>query len=1206
MARYFRNKMTKPSQVSSGQSLVKVLLERALRTPEQNAYIFLNEDGQEASRLDYGRLHAAVARTAAKLAGTASRGERVLLLLPPGQTYVVSFYACLLAGMVAVPVFATTSKRRFQRLRAVIEDCQASVIITTPELRLRLSLAFESFASADSFRWLEVCEDEGTEWPDDHGRWSLPAESELAFLQYTSGSTGSPKGVMVSHGNLWANSAAIQAAYDLGSQSTMMSWLPPYHDMGLIGGILQPLFCGCPAVLMAPESFMQKPLRWLEAISVYRATISGGPNFAYELCVRSVRDEEISSLDLGTWTEAYSGAEPIRASTVNAFCEKFRRAGLQRSFYFPCYGLAESTLIVSGGPSKSGPFELTVDRDHLASHRQALPLDALSGSQATDQGLCLVSSGVPVKDALVVIADETGVALQDGHVGEICVHGPSVAQGYWRNEAATQKAFAAEVDAWPGLRFLRTGDLGFLQDGRLYVTGRSKDLIIVRGRNLYPHDLEDTASASHPALRPQACAAFSLDTDEGEGVAFVMELQRHAKVTIDEIVSAVRMALAEQHQVQPAAIVLVRAGSLPLTSSGKLQRTECRRRFLCDELDALGRDDTPSRLDAVPRVLEAHSIASGDVLRWLQETVAFALRVSPERVAPRQSLAALGMDSLAAVSVTAAVADRFQVELSFSSLLGDACVQSLAEAIEKAVTNGPAATARMAAAVDEHPIEAVASLGQQGLWFLNRLTPEGSSYNVSLAACLPADTDLDALERALVHVVSRHDALRTNFFVRDGVVMQRVRADARFTLERVPAHRPEEAKLFDEHLAAEVQRPFDLGQDLLLRACVHDRGDGWVLQFVVHHIVVDFWSLVVLMHELTQFYRQERGGPAAEVKAQPHSYLAYANWQAGQQDSARYQSSGAWWRTQLAEPLPILNLPVDKARQPVLSERGASIAFDIDASLSEQVKALAHRKGVTLYNVLLAAYYVLLHRMSGQDDLIVGTPTAGRPRREHEDLIGYFVSSVPLRMQLNGAWGFETLLEQTAGLANESFQHAHYPFARIVADQLGERDTSRHPVFQTMFALQKAHRLEEAGVAPFVLGERSARFEAGGLRLESYPIEVRSCPFDLWLMMAESEGRLLGSLQYNTDLFLPRTVEHMVSMFKAILAGVLAEPARAVARLPLFGPREDAGHGDTVGSPRLPTFSVSCDHIPRRSWALFRARDVMRGVIESFKAEQAA
>lgn len=1166
--------MSQQGQGPAEKSLVRVFLERALWTPEQSAYVFLSDEGQEAVSLNYGQLNATVAGIATRLCELAAPTERVLILLPPGKNYVVSFYACLLAGMVAVPVFATTSKRRLQRLRAVIDDCQATVIITTSELRSRLSLAFESFPTASGFKWLEVSDDDAFEAPDEHGKWPLPSASDLAFLQYTSGSTGSPKGVMVSHGNLWANSDAIRTAYELGPHSTLMSWLPPYHDMGLIGGILQPLFCGCRGVMMAPEGFMSKPLRWLEAISKYRATISGGPNFAYELCVRTIGDEELSSLDLSTWTDALSGSEPVRYSTVNAFCEKFRAAGLQRAFYSPCYGLAESTLIVSGGSSRMGPVELTIDRAHLTKSQEAQPLQ--DPADASQNGLTLVSSGMPVKETLVVIADEAGVALNDGHVGEICVHGPSVTQGYWRRDTATQEVFGAQIDTWPGLKFLRTGDLGFLHGGRLYVTGRSKDLIIVRGRNLYPHDLEDTASAAHPSLRPQSCAAFPIETEDGDGVGLVMELQRHANALPGEIFSTVRAVLVDQHQVQPVAIVLVRAGALPLTSSGKLQRSECRRRFLAGELDALARDDALSSADPLRPTFDAQPEGEpGDAVSWLRAVIASTLRVPVERVEPEQPLASLGMDSLAAVSVVAAVTERFDVELAFSSFLGDACVRSLADQIEEAVSRRPVVGAGMdRLAENQRPTEAVASVGQQGLWFLNRFTPQGSSYNVSLAALLPLDTDVDALERALAHVVARHDALRTNFFVMDGAVMQRVRADASFILERAPASSFTRREQLDEYLVEQVQRPFDLGNDLLLRACIHRREDGLILQFVVHHIVVDFWSLVVLMHELTEFYRQETGGSPAQVAAQPASYLAYANWQSRQQESARHLSSAAWWRTQLAEPLPVLNLPVDKARQPVLSERGASIPFEIDSSLSAQLKALALRKGATLYNVLLAAYYVLLHRMSGQDDLVVGTPTAGRARREHEDVIGYFVNSAPLRLQLSQSWSFDEVLDETAKLANESFQHAHYPFARIVADQLAERDTSRHPVFQTMFALQKAHRLEEAGVAPFVLGERGARFHAGGLRLESYPIEVRSCPFDLWMMMAESEGRLLGSLQYNTDLFLPQTALNMVEMFKAVLGGLLADPRRAIGRWLLSDTAGADAPLHVIGSPELHSYAL--------------------------------
>jgi acyl-CoA synthetase (AMP-forming)/AMP-acid ligase II len=396
------------------------------------------------------------------------------------------------------------------------------------------------------------------------------------MLQYTSGSTGKPKGVMLSHANLMHNSRLMRAAFQYGSESRCVSWLPVYHDMGLIGGLLQPLYGGYPCVLMPPASFLQRPLRWLEAITRTRATISGGPNFAYELCLRRTGEAERSCLDLSSWQVAFNGAEPLRAETLKRFADFFHPSGFKRTAWFPCYGLAEATLMVTGGPSGRGPIVKRVEAKALEHGRAVEAEERLTPEQESNVRP-LVSSGrvAGPQQQLRIVNPETMSECADGEVGEVWTAGPSVAAGYWNRADETEETFGARLGAggegYLG-PYLRTGDLGFIADGELFITGRAKDLIIIRGANHYPQDIEWTVAASHPALRASGTAAFALESQGEERLVVVQEMEPRSRAELREVFESIRQAVAEEHEVDIYAIALVKAGSVPKTTSGKVQR----------------------------------------------------------------------------------------------------------------------------------------------------------------------------------------------------------------------------------------------------------------------------------------------------------------------------------------------------------------------------------------------------------------------------------------------------------------------------------------------------------------------------------------------------------------------------------------------------------------------------------------------------------
>jgi acyl-CoA synthetase (AMP-forming)/AMP-acid ligase II len=558
------------------KSLLDVLHDRASHQPEQTAYTFLVDGEKEEISLTYAELHQRVNSLASYLSTVADAGDRALLLYPPSLDYIVAFFACLRSHLIAIPAYPPRHNKSLGRLEEIVKDAQPRLALTTQATLCKAQQLLNETSKLNALQWLAT----DTAAPSEED-WQEPeiTPEMLAFLQYTSGSTGVPKGVMVTHGNILHNLALIYEAFEHHSQSKGLIWLPPYHDMGLIGGILQPLYGGFPVILMSPAHFLQKPLRWLQAISRYRATTSGGPNFAYDLCVRKVKPEHREELDLSSWNLAFNGAETIRAKTLNDFATTFASCGFQRRAFYPCYGLAEATLLVAGGPQAKDPII------HSIPGEGGLPR-SLSADSSEESEQPVVSCGQPRGQQVVIVDPDTLTPCDFGQVGEVWVSDPSVAKGYWNQPEETQKTFHAALGK---ASFLRTGDLGFLKDGHLFIAGRIKEVMIIRGCNYYPQDIEFTVEHSHPAIHTAAGAAFSVDVDRAEKLVIVQEVRRSSlrNLSVHEVIAHIRQAIAEQHQLQTFSILLVKPGSIPKTSSGKTQRYACREMFLNSEFEAI-------------------------------------------------------------------------------------------------------------------------------------------------------------------------------------------------------------------------------------------------------------------------------------------------------------------------------------------------------------------------------------------------------------------------------------------------------------------------------------------------------------------------------------------------------------------------------------------------------------------------------------------
>jgi acyl-CoA synthetase (AMP-forming)/AMP-acid ligase II len=560
-------------------TLVEILQHRAQATPDAIAYGFL--DGKRAeTRCSYGELHGRALAMAERIRAVAKEDERVLVCLLPGLDYITAFFGCLYAGAVAVPVYPPQYFKSFDRIRAVVADARPCAAITATDILEKLAAHVDGEPAFPRIDW--ILADQTGATPAGSLRPAARRPDAIAFLQYTSGSTAAPKGVMLSHGNLLANLQAIQGNFRSHAGSVGCIWLPPYHDMGLIGGILQPLFAGFPVYLMSPMAFVMRPCRWLEAITRFAATISGGPNFAFDLCVSRIKPEEMSRLELGSWEAAFCGAEPIRASTLDAFCRKFAPVGFRRQALHPCYGLAEASLMVTGSRHLAPPTTQALDADLLASNVARPTLDRPSKT--------LVGCGHAIEGTEVLVVNpESRAACADGEIDEIWVRGPCVARGYYGRPEQSAETFGGQLADGRG-PYLRTGDLGYLDHGELFVTGRIKDLIIVKGRNYYPQDIEHRIAASHPGLRSDGGVAFAIERADEECLVIVHEVEpKYPHDGLADAIPAIRRAVFEAFEIVPHDVVLVPRGSVARTSSGKLQRQLMKQRYLARNLDVVCR-----------------------------------------------------------------------------------------------------------------------------------------------------------------------------------------------------------------------------------------------------------------------------------------------------------------------------------------------------------------------------------------------------------------------------------------------------------------------------------------------------------------------------------------------------------------------------------------------------------------------------------------
>lgn len=1098
-------------------TLPELLAFRATHQPSDTAFVFLPAENIEQITISYEALYVQSQIIAAHLQQFIEPGERVLLIYSSGLEFIAAFFACLSLGIIAVPVALPRTIKGFNQLKPIVKNAAPRAVLTLASLEenIRSNLPQLMLIVTDTLSNKPISKISST----------LITKESLAFLQYTSGSTGQPKGVMVSHANLLHNQLLIKKAFNHNDQSIIVGWLPFYHDMGLIGNLLQPIFLGRPCIFMPPMVFLQNPFFWLATISRFRATTSGGPNFSYDLCLRKISDEQRKLLDLSSWTVAYNGAEPVQANVINEFAHKFSICGFNKQAFLPCYGMAESTLIVTGGGLNTRPQIISVDKEHLL-------VNKIKVNSSAEHSLQIVGCGEKtlIQD-LIIASPEDFRSLGENEVGEIWLRGSSVTQGYWENPSATNDTFNAYISNSNAGPYLRTGDLGFLNNEQLYIVGRLKDLIIIRGRNYYPQDIEQCVVTSHVAFKINASAAFSILIENEEKLILVQEIERswRKNLNVNDASTIIRKVIVDNFDLHIHEIVFVNPEQIPKTSSGKIMRRACKTLYETNGLQLVY-----SRMESSLLLPQKNTeISLSDVILLSMEArfnycldffihhISFLLKIPVDTIDVNRSLNFLGIDSLLAAEIQNIVENKLKLNWPVVRFLQDETIFQLAKAAALDLVPGKL--------INESPMtvgnepEQHLSSSQLPIWFWHQLYPEASVYHIDFALKINAPLDTSIWRNVWNILIKRHPVLRTSYYDSKNAPYKVTQEEPILSLEVIDF--PSKNDL-QEVLKKEVLRPFFLDQAPPFRLKLYIlEPNSFVFLFVAHHIACDLHSIRILMQEFLQLYAQSISGqklnlPSLFLEAQKNIHFPMAE-----------KEDELYWINKLSNCPEALNLNMDHSRPPVQTFSAATVNFGLDKQLFSALSNLVKEQGTTLYVLLLTTFQLLLHRYTHQNEILIGTAVAVRDQAHTRNVLGCFINSLVIRGTIDADLSFLQYLQQVRQTVLEALQHQHYPFHKLVNLLQKKRDLSRSPIFQAMFILHNIQDVESEVTALF----ENQNHNPKDTTIELFFHKKQSILVDLNLLMLQTSNGMKGCFEYNTDIFDEHTVQKMAEHFQQLL-----------------------------------------------------------------------
>jgi acyl-CoA synthetase (AMP-forming)/AMP-acid ligase II/aryl carrier-like protein len=1130
--------------------LAQLVSQQAKRYGDKPLYQFLNAENELAHCISFNELERqAMAWAQHLLQQGITPGQRALILMGHEPCYIISFWGCLLAGVVAVPVFPPKQQKtaELERLFAIVDDCQPSAILYSPafastveHLRDRVADARCTFIDSSAVTAADsTAPFQAPELDDDH----------LAFLQYTSGSTGAPKGVMVSHSNLLANEQAIAEQFHASDNDVLVMWLPFYHDMGLIGGVIQVLYSGISSYLMSPMHFVQSPLSWLRNMSKYRATVMVAPNFAFDYCCEKISQEQLADIDLSNIRMAINGAEPVHPASMERFLHHCWSTGIKSHIFSPSYGLAEATLLVSCHPPDEALSTLSLSVKGLQQQRVTKPEDQ-------QDHLSLAANGQVAKGHQICIVDpQTQAVCGEDQVGEIWVAGPSISRGYWNRDELNPQHFNLRLKGHDG-RFMRTGDHGFLHEQALYITGREKELIILRGRNYYPQDIERGISDRVNGLQAGRIAAFAVaaqdasqDSAPSERLVVVLEPNRQTikKQAFETLAQASALALNQSLGIQADEIIIARLGTITKTSSGKTQRTACKQRYQQQNIKAYCHWHKPTQQSTA----ENHHYrfeSAADCGEFLRQEIASTANIAVALIATSMKISELGLDSIHIVELAKRVQHHSGVSLSIQQLMHDASIAQLAEALHQLMSQADVERteteiqSKVSAQKSDEILTTAQSYQQQRLWFLHQLNPEQAHHNIVVEVVLEQGIDEQRLAHALNAVAQRHDVLRTSFHDIDGQPVQSIHPQAQVQFEVIEC----DAARYEQLKAQQQTHQFALNTAPLWKiyAVTVDNTAYMLVNF--HHLIFDGVSAEIFCRELKHYYHDEQALPELA-----HQYHDYSQWQARQLNQNQAEQDLVFWRQQLGGSQNTslsasVSQAINTAKQSLNVEPCVHQVV-LAANLQEQIQRFARQQQLTPFMVLLGAFYLTLHQQTGQHDLTIGTDSANRPLLQWQQQLGFFVNQLALRHEVETEQSVRHYYQGLKTNLMQVYQHQHYPFDQLVSALNPPREGGRTPFFSCKLVWQ---RLDLQGdEARDKARNKSHIKDAKALAIDEMEILQSTVEFDLLMDFVATEKGLSGDIKFNPKALSLADVQQFSRLYLMALSAMVHSPESSLTQI---------------------------------------------------------
>ena len=1092
-------------------SFSQVLSYRAQFMPTEHAFLFYNEagDGDEVP-VSYADLHMRAICIASHLTINIAPGERCLLLYKPGIEYIAAFFACLYAKIIAVPVFLPNKHCQIEKLEQIITNCLPKAILGT----LYYSELIDSLISSTNQDLLCLYSDSfdvGKQKIEMIGECECDLD-DIAFLQYSSGSTGNPKGVQITHRNLFSNTEAIFKNFNFNSDSKGIIWLPPYHDMGLIGGVLASIYGGIKLVLTPPSTFVKNPLHWLNLISTHNGTISGGPNFAYDLCIKQMQRRPNKNLDLSSWKIAFCGAEPIFPDTMHRFIEIFSPYGFDKNAFFPCYGLAESTLMVSCRK----PFQPTTK--YFSRHKLKVGLIE-EASGASEDFTEIVSCGEVISNHKICVVDPNTRNLKSNEIGEIWIQGASVTKGYWENDEENLNLFAAvNSDERIDNLWLRTGDLGFISRNELFISGRIKDLLIVNGLNYYPQDIEKEVERAHFAII--SAVAFSFIEDDTEKLTIVIEIKKSDVVKSgNSIEILIRRAILDKYNLFIQNILFVEKRSIPRTTSGKKQRCLSRDLYLNGEFKELSflREDISAPLE-------------GGDSEAIHKLIASFLGIEKMQLIACHSLHDFGLDSIRMMELKYKLEDHFNVYIDSTDFLTQNSLANLVEIIKSAPKTPKQA---VTFAYQDTMLIPVTPL-QQALWLTYMVEPYGLSYNVS-RSFIVEQLNVTYLFQALEQVITEQISLRSTFCTIDGKIYQKIHE------EMLPGtfNFQENERIGEDDLKEKArllsEKCFVLENGPLFNVHLFKlHSDKFFLIFCAHHIIVDFWSINVLVKKIARLYANFSN---QKLNAAPtyHSLKigwAYSDFYKNYITSVQYFDDLNFWQQQYA------TIPHKKLQNTgALKTKDAFklYEFSFTQQQSKEFRHFCTQNNISGFNFSLLIFSILLGILNRTNDVSVGLPLAIREIANSADYIGYCVNLLPIRIKLDKFANLNCLIGELKNLVLSIFRHKYFPFTHLIEKiKFPRRSDNKLPIVDAVFLYQSSQYVDET-LALCAINSSKGQFNLADALFKMQPFPSHENQIDLTLNATLLSDSVDFVIEYSTAVYNKEHIKNFAEAYSEIL-----------------------------------------------------------------------